>query len=93
MMKTMMVKALAIGLLSHALISGTANAGGPTACPAFNAAMLDAAAMAAVLVGDLVPGSVFDDPAETPLAAPQPETEGELNSFPGGGEEESSRLR
>lgn len=48
-MKTIIFKALAIGLLLQALVSGPAVAAGPTLCPAFNSAMVDAAAMASQL--------------------------------------------
>lgn len=45
MMKTLIFKALALGLLSLALISGPADAAGSANCPAFSAAMVDAAAL------------------------------------------------
>ncbi len=49
MKKTSIFKALALGLLSLALPIGSAQAAGPANCPAFNAAMVDAAALAARL--------------------------------------------
>jgi ABC-type sugar transport system substrate-binding protein len=64
MMKTIgiAIKGLGVGLLLHTLISGPAEA--EAACPGFNAAMVDTAAMAADLLGDVVPSdSNTDDPS------------------------------
>ena len=66
MMKTTIFKALALGLLSHALISGPADAQGAAGCPAFNASMVDAAMMAT----NISPGGEFLD--ETSNAADNP---------------------
>ncbi len=63
MMNTLIFKALALGLLSLALISGPAVAAGPANCPAFNAAMVDAAAMASDLVNVDPPEILSDNPA------------------------------
>ena len=60
MMKTTIFKALALGLLSNAWVSGAA-AG--TNCPAFNTAMVDATYMAADVSGPVVSVEAMDDPS------------------------------
>ena len=64
MMKITIFKTLALGLLSLALIGGPAFAGGPANCPAFNAAMVDAAALSAFNIStDQFALVATDDPA------------------------------
>ena len=65
MKKTSIFKALALGLLSLALPIGSAQAAGPANCPAFNAAMVDAAALAA-----FSPSSPLDPPGVTAVDNP-----------------------
>ena len=66
-MKTIIFKALALGLLSHALISGPAEAAGPASCPAYSASMVDAAALHALL-DDITSILAEDDPSVPTVA-------------------------
>ena len=64
MKKTSIFKALALGLLSGALPLGSAHAAGPSNCPAFNAAMVDAAALSAKDIStNPAVQSAVDDPS------------------------------
>ncbi len=58
MMKTTIFKALALGLLSYAWVSGAAAA---TNCPAFTTAMVDATYMAADVSGPLISVNAMDE--------------------------------
>lgn len=62
MMKTTIFKALALGLLPLALISGPADAQGVGGCLAFNTSMVDATYMATDVSGPLVSVDAMDDP-------------------------------
>ena len=59
-MKTTIFKALALGLLSYAWVSGAAAANN---CPAFNAGMVDATYMATDVSGPLDSVNAVDDPS------------------------------
>ena len=62
MMKTTIFKALALGLLPLALISGPADAQGVGGCLAFNTSMVDATYMATDVSGPLDVIVAMDDP-------------------------------
>ncbi len=62
MRKTINFKALALGLLLHALISGPAYAQKSATCPAFNAALVDMAGLTSFLQNVESPIVIMDDP-------------------------------